>query len=170
VFAKAIDERIEKWLIAVTYSYFCLIILFEVLRRYLFGATSAWGEMTARYAFVFLVYVAVAEVARTRDHIRIDLVPRMLGPRGRLWLYLYFDCLYLILAALVVWYSLQVMGLQLETKTLMTGFDVNMAFAYAALPLGWGLLIYRVSQRFVRTLHAYSVRGDVPLGGGGFGE
>lgn len=167
---KEIDEKAEKWLITITYSYFCLIILFEVLRRYLFGATSVWGEMTARYAFVFLVYVAVAEVARTRDHIGIDIVPKMFGPRGRLCLYLYFDCLYLILAALVVWYSLQVMKLQVETNTLMTGFDVNMAFAYAALPLGWGLLTYRVLQRFAQTLRSYSVDGEVPLGGGGFGE
>lgn len=165
-----IDKNIEKWLITITYSYFCLIILVEVVRRHLLGATSVWGEMTARYAFVFLVYVAVAEVARTRDHIRIDIVPRMLGPRGRLWLYIYFDVLYLVLATLVVWYSLQVMKLQLDTNTLMTGFDVNMAFAQAALPLGWGLLIYRVLQRFARTLRSYARDGDVPPGGSGFGE
>jgi TRAP-type C4-dicarboxylate transport system permease small subunit len=167
---KRIDENIERWLITITYSYFCLIILIEVVRRYLFGATSVWGEMTARYAFVFLVYVAVAEVARTRDHIRIDIVPRRLGRRGRLCLYVYFDFLYLVLAALVIWYSLQVMKLQIDTRTLMTGFDLNMAFAHAALPLGWGLLIYRVLQRFARTLHSYSHHGEVPLGGGGFGE
>jgi len=167
---KTLDQKGEKWLITVTYGYFCLIILVEVLRRYLFGATSAWGEMTARYAFVFLVYIAAAEVARTRDHIRIDIVPRMLGPRGRLWLYLYFDCLYLVLAGLVVWYSVQVMKLQVDTKTLMTGFDVNMAFAYAALPLGFGLLAFRVIQRFTNTLRSYRRQGHVPLGGGGFGE
>ena len=78
--------------------------------------------------------------------------------------------IFISLAALVVWYSVQVMKLQVDTDTLMTGFDVNMAFAYAALPLGWGLLIYRVAQRFVRTLRSYSRQGDVPLGGGGFGE
>lgn len=160
----------EKWLITVTYSYFCLIILVEVVRRHVFGATSMWGEMTARYAFVLLVYVAVAEVAKTRDHIRIDIVPKMLGPTGRFCLYLYFDILYLILAALVVWYSLQVMKLQMDTRTLMTGFDVNMAFAYAALPLGWGLLILRVLQRFALTLRSYTRNAEVPLGGGGFGE
>jgi TRAP-type C4-dicarboxylate transport system permease small subunit len=165
-----IDENIEKWLIGVTYSYFCLIILIEVVRRHVFSATSVWGEMTARYAFVYLVYIAVAEVARTRDHICIDAVPRMLGPRGRLVLYLYFDLLYLVLAALVVWYSLKVMRLQLDTETLMTGFDVNMAFAHAALPLGWGLLIYRVIQRFVRTLQGYRRGHGVPAGGSGFGE
>jgi C4-dicarboxylate transporter, DctQ subunit len=167
---RKVDDNLEKWLIGISYAYFCLIILVEVVRRHLFSATSVWGEMTARYAFVFLVYIAVAEVARTRDHIRIDIVPRSLGPRGRLYLYLYFDLLYLALAGLVVWYSLQVMKLQIDTRTLMTGFDVNMAFAQAALPLGWGLLIYRVLQRFARTLRSYHRHGEVALGGGGFGE
>lgn len=167
---RKIDQNIEKWLIGIAYSYFCLIILVEVVRRHLFSATSVWGEMTARYAFVYLVYIAVAEVARTRDHIGIDVVPRMLGPRGRFALYLYFDVLYLVLAVLVVWYSLKVMNLQLDTDTLMTGFDVNMAFAHAALPLGWGLLIYRVIQRFVRTVQSYRRGEGVPVGGGGFGE
>ena len=167
---RKIDDNLEKWLIGIAYAYFCLIILVEVVRRHVFSATSVWGEMTARYAFVFLVYMAVAEVARTRDHIRIDVVPRSLGPRGRFYLYLYFDLLYLVLAGLVVWYSLQVMKLQIDTRTLMTGFDVNMAFAQAALPLGWGLLMYRVLQRFARTLRSYRQHGDVALGGGGFGE
>ena len=164
-----IDAHLEQWLICICYAYFCLIILLEVVRRYFFGASSPWGEMTARYAFVFLVYFAVAEVARSRDHIRIDIVPRMLGPKGRLALYVYFDGLYLLLAALVIYYSLKVVGLSVTNNTLMTGFDLNMGFAQAALPLGWALLAYRVLQRFFRTLDGYRKRGEVPLGGGGFG-
>ncbi len=137
-----IDAGLERWLISICYAYFCLIILIEVVRRYFFGASSPWGEMTARYAFVFLVYFAVAEVARTRDHI----------------------------AGLVIFYSLTVVGLSVSNNTLMTGFDLNVAFAQAALPLGWALLAYRVVQRFLRTLESYRKRGEVPLGGGGFGE
>ena len=34
----------------------------------------------------------------------------------------------------------------------------------------WALLAYRVLQRFFRTLDSYRKRGEVPLGGGGFGE
>ena len=165
-----IDDSLERWLIAICYGYFCLIILIEVVRRHAFGASSAWGEMTARYAFVFLVYFAVAEVARTRDHIRIDLVPRLLGPKGRLILYAYFDLLYLLLAGLVIYYSLQVIGISLEYGTLMTGFDLNMAFAQAALPIGWTLLAYRVVQSFCRTWNTYRKEGYVPLGGGLEGE
>lgn len=165
-----IDARLEQWLVCITYSYFCIIILVEVLRRHFFGASSTWGEMTARYAFVFLVSIAAAEVAKTRDHIRIDLVPRLLGPKPRFLLYLYFDFLYLLLAALVVFYSLRVLQISVTNNTLMTGLDVNMAFAQAALPLGWTLLAYRVVQRFFRTVRSYRERGEVPLGGAGFGE
>jgi len=165
-----IDQQLERWLIAFFYGYFCLIILVEVVRRYVFGASSTWGEMTARYAFVYLVYIAAAEVAKSNDHIRIDIVPRLLRPRGRLLLYLYFDIIYIALAALVIYYSIGAMQISISTDTLMTGLDVNMAFAQAALPFGWALLAYRVIQRLRRTFKSYSERRDVPLGGGGFGE
>jgi len=164
------DEKLEYWLITFFYGYFCLIILVEVIRRYVFGSSSEWGEMTARYAFVYLVYIAAAEVAKSNDHIRIDLVPRLLGPRGRLALYIYFDVLYVILAGLVIYYSLDAVQLSITTDTLMTGLDLNMAFAQAALPVGWVLLAYRVIQRFVRTISGYRRCGEVAVGGGGFGE
>lgn len=168
---EAVDARIEAWLITAFYGYFCVIILVEVVRRYVFGDSSTWGEMTARYAFVYLVYIGVAEVAKTRDHIRIDLIPSRLGPKARLALYIYFDILYLILAALVIYYSIEVVGLSIRNDTLMPGFsNVNIAYAQAALPIGAALLVYRVVQRFGRTLRSYITRGEVPLGGGGFGE
>src|SRR5258705_6325605 len=149
-----IDRRLEGSLITFFYGYFCLIILVEVIRRYIFGSSSVWGEMTARYAFVYLVYIAAAEVAKSNDHIRIDLLPRLLGPRGRLMLYAYFDVLCAVLAALVVYYSLGAIQISIATDTLMTGFDLNMAFAQAALPVGGVLLLYRVVQRFLRTVNS----------------
>lgn len=63
-FIRFFDSKIIKWFIIGTYTYFCLIILIEVIRRYIFGASSPWGEMTARYAFVYLTYVAAAEGIR----------------------------------------------------------------------------------------------------------
>ena len=165
-----IDSRIEPWLMTFLYAWFCLIMLVEVVRRHFFGASSQWGEMTARYAFVYLVYIAVAQIAKTRDDIRIDVLPRALGPKGRFVLYAYFDLLYLLLVVLVIYYSLQIMGLSIQYGTVMTALDLNVAFAQAALPVGWGLLAYRIVQRFVQTLRMYRTRREVPLGGEGFSE
>ena len=82
-FIRFFDSKVIKWFIIGTYAYFCLIILIEVIRRYGFGASSPWGEMTARYAFVYLTYVAAAEGIRQGRHIRIDLLPNRLPPLVR---------------------------------------------------------------------------------------
>jgi TRAP-type C4-dicarboxylate transport system permease small subunit len=165
-----IDSRLEAWLITLFYAYFCLIMLVEVVRRYAFGASSQWGEMTARYAFVYLVYIAVAQVAKTRDDIRIDVLPRKLGPKGRFFLYAYFDLLYLLLVGLVIYYSIGIMRISIEYGTVMTGLDLNVAFAQAALPFGWALLAVRIVQRFAHTWRTCSRERQVALGGEGFSE
>ena len=161
---RRIDARIEPWLMSVVYAYFCLVILVEVVRRYVFERSSAWGEETARYAFVFLVYRAVAEVAKTREHIRVDWFPRRLSHRSRFYLYLYFDLLYLVLAGLVIRYAIGNIGLSVTNQTTMTGLDVNLAWVQLSLPLGMALLVYRVLQRFMATWHEYREHGTVAVG------
>ena len=96
IFMRFLDTKLINWFIIGTYSYFCLIILIEVIRRYAFGASSAWGEMTARYAFVYLTYVAASEAIRHSRHIRIDLIPNWLSPSKARWLSLYIDVFNLI--------------------------------------------------------------------------
>ena len=143
------DSKIIKWFIIGTYTYFCLIILIEVVRRYVFGASSAWGEMSARYAFVYLTYVAAAEGIRQGRHIRIDLLPNRLPPAAKKWLELYIDALTILLAGTVIYYSLELIGILWSAGIVMTAADVNMAFAQAALPLGWILIIIRIVQNWI---------------------
>ncbi|GAA0418045.1 hypothetical protein GCM10009133_28020 [Cocleimonas flava] len=149
---KFCDTKLIKWFIIGTYSYFCLIIVIEVIRRYVFGASSPWGEMTARYAFVYLTYVAASEGIRHGSHIRIDLVPKLLSTTKSKLLSFYIDILILILAATIIYYSLELMNIQWTAGIVMSAIDVNMAFAQAALPLGWLLIIVRTIQNWVDPL------------------
>lgn len=142
------NRTIIKWFIITAYSYFCLIILVEVIRRYAFGASSTWGEMTARYAFVYLTYIAAAEAIRYGRHIRIDLIPKRLSRRGEFLLALYIDALTVLLAGVVIYYSLELISIQWSVGIVMTAADVNMAFAQAALPLGWALMVVRILQNW----------------------
>ena len=166
---KWLDQHVERVLMVAFYAYFCIVIFAEVVMRYLFSYSTGWGEMSARYAFVFLVSIAVAEAARNNNHIRIDIVPRMLGPRPRLMLYMYFNVLQLMLGCLIVVYATRVMRLQWVNGQMMQSLDVNIAFAYLALPLGWGLFSYRVLRSMLSDWRQYKSSGTVALGGEGFG-
>ena len=141
-----------KWVrafIVLTYSYFCLIILIEVIRRYAFGDSSAWGEMTARYAFVYMTYAAAAEGIRQKKHIRVDLIDKIIKPKSMTVLNIYYDILVTIVAILVIYYSLKLINVQLTFGIVMTAADINMAFAQAALPLGWTLILIRITQNWL---------------------
>ena len=105
--------------------------------------------MTARYAFVYLTYVAAAEGIRQGRHIRIDLLPNRLPPAARKWLELYIDALTILLAGTVIYYSLELIGILWSAGIVMTAADANMAFAQAALPLGWTLIIIRIVQNWI---------------------
>ena len=146
---KFFDGKWVRAFIVLTYSYFCLIILIEVIRRYAFGDSSAWGEMTARYAFVYMTYAAAAEGIRQKKHIRVDLIDKIIKPKSLTMLNVYYDILVTIVAILVIYYSLKLINVQLTFGIVMTAADINMAFAQAALPLGWTLILIRITQNWL---------------------
>ena len=146
---KFFDGKWVRAFIVLTYSYFCLIILIEVIRRYAFGDSSAWGEMTARYAFVYMTYAAAAEGIRQKKHIRVDLIDKIIKPKSMTLLNIYYDILVTIVAVLVIYYSLKLINVQLTFGIVMTAADINMAFAQAALPLGWALMLIRITQNWL---------------------
>ena len=146
---KFFDGKWVRAFIVLTYSYFCLIILIEVIRRYAFGDSSAWGEMTARYAFVYMAYAAAAEGIRQKKHIRVDLIDKIIKPKSLTLLNIYYDILVTIVAILVIYYSLKLINVQLTFGIVMTAADINMAFAQAALPLGWALMLIRITQNWL---------------------
>lgn len=127
-----------------------MIILAEVFMRHFFSHSTTWGEMTARYAFVYFAYIAAAEAFRYDEHIRIDFVPNRLGKFGRRLLETYSDFLCILISIAVIYYSLQLMDIQRTANIRMHSLPLNLSWAQAALPVGWGLMIIRILQRIQR--------------------
>jgi len=136
-----------KIVVVSAYAYFFLIILTEVFMRYFFAHSTNWGEMTARYAFVYFAYIAAAEAFRYDEHIRIDLVPDRMGAKGRRILETYSDFLCILISIAVIYYSIKLMNIQQMANIRMHALPVNMSWAQLALPVGWGLMIIRILQR-----------------------
>lgn len=163
---KFLDD-IEKYLIVIFYSYFTFIIVFEVFRRYVLHFSSEWGEETARYAFVYMSYIGASEAIKTRSHLKIDMLQRLMNRWQLFASYLLTDICFLYLAILVVRFSLDVMKFHLKFGTMMQGLDWNLAVAYAAVPLGWTLILIRLIQRFYITIRDFARKGKVNRYGGG---
>jgi len=155
-------DRLEKTLLIFSYLYFCLIILAEVVTRYIIGFSTSWGGMTARYAFILMAYIAMANVASTRDHIKVDTLLNKLTGRAQLVIYIYSDILCAILALIILYYSIVTIQSQIINGVQMVGLTLNIAYAYAILPVCWFIFILRLMQRSYRAIIMYKTTG-VPV-------
>ena len=86
---KALDRDGERWAMLLFYAFCCIVIVQEVLRRFVLSYSSAWGEEAARYAFIYLGWIGAAYAVRERAHIRFDFLLRAVGPRTRAGLYVF---------------------------------------------------------------------------------
>ena len=151
-FLERLDRNAERWLLLVLYSFIVYVIFIEVVRRFVLLYSSIWGEETARFAFIFLVWIGAAAAVRDRAHIRIDVILHYLPPRGVALVYLFGDLLTGVLACLAIYWSLDPVLVSIKFGNVTDGLRVVRAWFLIAVPLGFTVLMVRLVQSILRDL------------------
>lgn len=149
---RRLDTDGERWLLLWLYSYIVMVIFVEVIRRFGLSYSSVWGEETARYAFVYLVWIGAAAAVRERAHIRIDVITHLAGPRGTAILYMFSDVLTGILALFALYWSMDPVLTSFKFHSVTDGLRVLRVWFLIAVPFGFSLTLLRVAQSLVRDL------------------
>lgn len=73
---------LETWLsMSLLVAMFMLVIL-QVISRYVFSSPLPWTEELARYVMIWMIFVASAHLTSTGEHIVITLIDKVLPPAG----------------------------------------------------------------------------------------
>lgn len=145
-----LDENAERLMLLVLYAYVVVIVFVEVFRRFVLQYSSVWGEETARYAFIYLVWIGAAAAIKDRAHIRIDIIFQFLPPRGVSLLYLAGDIVTLAFACLALYWSMNSLGTAIRFDALTHGLRINQAWFGFAVPFGFTLIVLRLLQSIAR--------------------
>jgi TRAP-type transport system small permease protein len=119
------------------------IVFVGVVYRYVLVSPIPWTEEVARLCLVWVTFVGTYLAMRRGQHIVMDTVYVLFGPRGR------FACDVASLALLaaflgvLVWYGGQYAAAFWKAPSPYLGFP--MGLVYAALPVGAGLLLLAIS-------------------------
>ena len=148
----ALDKNAERWAMLVFYSFCCIVIVQEVVRRFVLNYSSAWGEEAARYAFIYLGWIGAAYAVRERAHIRFDFALRLLRPRGKTLLFVFSEVATIAFACIALYWSLHSIGTLLKFEATTPVLRVNKAWVEAAVPIGFALVVLRSLQNIVRDL------------------
>lgn len=114
------------------------VVLLQVCSRYLFNYSFVWAEELVRYLMIWMVMIGSAVVQSKNDHIRIDFLPMLAGPRGRRVMETLFR---LCIVAFVV--ILVIKGIKVAYFNRLfesSGLRISKLWPMIALPLG-GVLI-----------------------------
>lgn len=154
---EALDTRLENALSCALYAYVIAAIFVEVVARYGFSSSVLWLEETAIYVFIWLTYISMANLAKTRSHLAFTAIRDALPPPVQLALLLLADACLLVLSTIIIIYIYQPIADSVVFEQQMMGANLPLWWATAAVPFGWLLVSVRVIQRAIASIKKYRV-------------
>lgn len=146
----------------VLYVFIAGIVGGEAIWRYIVGSQTQWGGTAAVHAFIFLSWLGCAYHVRRRSHIRFNSIRDRLSETGRFAWNVIDDLLWLVMAVVVIRYSLELMEMNRSMGATLEGTG---SFPYwivvASVPIGWVLIALRAVQDLVILIVQYRRRESV---------
>jgi TRAP-type C4-dicarboxylate transport system permease small subunit len=162
---RAIAGRMDDWVaraetavIIVLVTLLTAVTFAQVITRYVLGDSLIWSEEVARYLFVWVSMIGAALALREGGHFGLDLLirpmPRLkpiLGPLVTL----------VMVVFLVILLKTGIDETRLAAMQFAMTFQMRMQWAYLALPVGAGLMLFHIAVHLIRapTVHILDVRG-----------
>jgi len=159
-FALGLDRlvaRIEAGVIVVLVSCLTVVTFAQVVTRYGLGNPLIWSEELARYLFVWVSMIGAALAVRGGGHFGLDLLIRRL-PAFRPILAPLATTAVIVFLAIVLKTGID--ETRLASMQFAMTFPMRMQWAYLALPVGAGLMLFHLAVHLVRspTTHILDVR------------
>ena len=149
-YLKLIEANLERWALLVFYTMLVVTMSVEVIRREVFAYSSIWGEEVVRYSFIYLAWIGAAAAVRERAHIRIDLLFDYVPARVKALLYIIGDLVMMGVACFALYWSFEMVSVAWKFQSVSHGLRVPMVWFLAAVPVGFGLMMFRLLQSLRR--------------------
>ena len=135
---KGIDT-ILNWVLAVIMTAMLIVVSAQVWYRFVLNNPLAWSEELARYLFVWISFLGSAAGIRMNVHLGIDLIDKILSPRGRKIMTLIVNLAIQIFLAVVIFWGIKILKVVQFQKSASMG--IPMTYPYLAVPVGSALML-----------------------------
>ena len=135
-------SMIENAVIILGLSAMILILLAQVIMRYVFSRPLTWSEEAARFIFVYVSFIGISYAYRQKGHIRMEVVVNLFPQAVRRGLEVLINLGTIALFCYMIPFSFRFIGIQAGVKA--TATHIPMSIVYTALPLGMALSCVRL--------------------------
>ena len=160
-FLSNLNKNAERWALLFFYVFLVATMFIEVIRREVFSYSSIWGEEIVRYSFIYLAWIGAASAVRERAHIRIDVLMHYVSSRTKALLYIFGDLAMFVVAIIALYWSFETVMVSWEYGSVSHGLRVSMVWFLSAVPIGFSLMLFRLTQSLLRDIN--DLRNGTPV-------
>lgn len=145
---------IEGIFASILFVALIVVVLLQVAGRTGLFPSIVWTEELARWLWVWVALIGVAEVERTNTHLRMNFLTDFLGKRFQSVLYFLFDLVWLIAMCQLIWIAYKTVMRTTRNQSVTLIFNdwvLYLSFLVASL-----FIVFRVGQRMILTLQGKS--------------
>lgn len=129
--------------------------------RYVFNGSTVWQTEAVIYLVIAATLIGLPYVQRLRGHVNVDLIPLSLGKGARFILAMVTSALSIVIVTIMVIYGFEYWHFAYSRGwTSDTIWAVRLWIPYAAIPIGFGLLLLQLIADLVAVL----IGVDKPFG------
>ena len=121
-----------------------LVVLTQVLMRYLFGWPNPWSEELSRFCFIWLSMLGAALAVERKSHFGFDQAVRKLPPEQHRWARRFATAAVAAVSALLIVSGLALVHLAAAQHS--PALDVPMSWVYASVPVSGFLMLIHLSS------------------------
>ncbi len=164
---KRVFDKILEVLGIICLAIMTVMIVYQVVARYVFNSPSAISEALAQFLFVWMIMFGSAYVYGTLEHLTIDILKDKFPPRMNMIVEVITNiCLFaFVLLICVIGGYLYTTG---QVKQIDAALHISKAIMYASVPFTGVITMYYAIYNCVRSVRNYREgkrKLSDPLGG-----
>ncbi len=133
---KGID-RINKaitWGVILMFGVMAIVIIAQVIYRFVLKASLPWSEELARYLMVWVTFLGAGVAVRTKGLIAVEAIVNLLPSAVKKAIYYLVTLLSVGLIVIMIYFGFKMTGF--VSNQLSAAMQISMAWAYSAIPVG----------------------------------
>lgn len=139
-------NNFENYLGQCLVLFMLVILMVQVIGRYLFGYAPAWIEEAARFSFVWVTYAAACNGVLHGSHLKIDAATKLFPKAVRPCVKYVGNAILFLYALVVTYYGWEYAVGILKANQISAALHVRMGYVYMVIPIFHLLMAVRTVQ------------------------
>ena len=146
--ANRVLARLETYAAGGLLTTVALVVLLQVVMRYLFAYPNPWSEEVSRFCFIWLSLLGASLAVEHRAHFGFDQVTKALAPRAKRVVERFAGAVVLLFSLLLIGTGVALMGLTAGERS--PALNLPVAMVYAAAPVSGVLMVVHMLAEWIK--------------------